>query len=685
MTTTKSVRYPAYPLVVHDPYFSIWSKTDLLAGSDTMHWTGKTQALVALAWIDEQAFCLMGNVPEATPMLQKSVQVLPTRTIYVFEENGVRLTLTFLTPALPHKLNVLSRPATYIVFDAESLDGGGHEVAVYLSADGSITVNEPSEEVVWSRYRHPTLDLMGIGSAKQRVLERSGDDLRIDWGYLFLGVPREFKPETALFSNRKARRRFLETGRLPETDSLDFPEPARTEWICMATTISFQVEPGRTGSAYAILAYNDLYSVEYMNRRLAGYWKLETESFGDLLTLVCRDYKALRQECEQFDEELLADATLAGGGKYAGLCAGAFRQTIGAHKLVADAEGVPLFFSKENFSNGCIATVDVTYPSSPLFLLCQPELVKGMLIPILEYASSSHWKHPFAPHDLGTYPLANGQVYRLGEEGIEKNQMPVEECGNLLILATALARFHGEVDFVRKYWGKFRQWAEYLLEHGYDPADQLCSDDFAGHLAHNTNLSLKAIIALEGFGIMAGLVGEKELAEKYSSVAQEYAQRWVQDADDGGWFRLAFDQVGSWSQKYNLVWDRILELGLFPASVVRKELDHYRRVQNPYGLPLDNRRTYTKLDWILWTATLAEGDEDFQALFDPVYRWMEETPSRVPMTDWFETVGEGQQVRFQARSVVGGVFIKMLANQSIRQKWISKVQEPASGSSVLPE
>ena len=667
----ESVRYPAYPLVVHDPYFSIWSRTDRLSDSFTCHWTGKGQTIAGLIRIDGKAFCFMSDIPGAPKMNQTSVRVLPTRTIYTFEECSVRFRLTFLTPALLHKLNVLSRPITYLCFDAESLDRKTHDLAVYFDADGAIAVNEPTDKITWSRYRHCDLDLMCAGSAEQKILSRAGDDLRIDWGHLYLGLPWKFHGTTALESNRVTRNQFLSSGTLPQTDNLNMPQAAKREWLCMAAVLPMKAEAGRTNSAYGILAYHDAFSIEYLYRKLPGYWTVETASFSELLSLAVREKEALAEECARYDAELLADAERLGGKQYADLCAGTFRQAIGAHKLVADLDGTALFFSKENFSNGCIATVDVTYPSAPLFLLCQPELVKGMLIPILEYASSRSWKFPFAPHDLGTYPLANGQVYGGGERS-EQNQMPVEECGNLLILAAALAKFHHETDFIRKYWEKITQWAEYLLEKGYDPENQLCTDDFAGHLAHNTNLSIKAIVALGGYALMARMLGEKERADRYAATALDYARRWVRDADDGNCFRLAFDRKGTWSQKYNLVWDRLLELHLFPASVAEKELAHYRSVQNRYGLPLDSRRTYTKIDWILWSAVLTGKEDDFKALVEPVHRWMTETVSRVPMTDWYETVGDGRQVGFQARSVVGGLFLRLLADEEVREKWRKK-------------
>jgi len=348
----------------------------------------------------------------------------------------------------------------------------------------------------------------------------------------------------------------------------------------------------------------------------------------------------------------------------------AYRQCLAAHKLVADFDGTPLYFSKENFSNGCIATVDVTYPSSPFFLLFNTELLKGMLTPVLDYARSPRWKFPFAPHDLGTYPKANGQVYGGGEHS-EENQMPVEECGNMLLMVAALAKAEGNAEYARRYWSLLTHWAEYLRAKGLDPENQLCTDDFAGHLARNTNLSLKAILALGGYALLCQMLGEEQKAQEYRQLAEEMVGQWLQMADDGDHYCLAFDKPGTWSLKYNLVWDRLLGLNLFPAEVARKEVAYYKRQMQRYGVPLDNRSLYTKLDWEVWVATLAESREDFHLFLDAIWRWMNETPSRVPLTDWYWT-HDGKQVGFQARSVVGGVFLPMLTDSKVWRKWLGR-------------
>ncbi|HEX8984340.1 MAG TPA: DUF4965 domain-containing protein, partial [Bryobacteraceae bacterium] len=644
LSLAADLRPPAVPLVAHDPYFSVWSMTTALNADTTRHWTGTEQPLSALVRVDGRPYRVMGSEPRNAPALaQSDVTVLPTRTIYRFAGAGIELTLTFLTPALPHNIEVLSRPATYVAWDIRKTTA--REAAIYFDAGAALSVDDVRQHVAWGRFQVEGLDVLRAGSERQPVLAKYGDNLRIDWGYLYLAAEKGAMASGAM-ERGVAMDAFGRTGRVPAVDDLDTNRPAEQGTPVLAVS---SAQP----AGHVILAYDDLYSIEYFERRLRPYWRRNGAGAADMLHAAASEYEQLAAASKAFDDELMADLRRAGGEQYAQLAALAYRQTLAAHKIVADLDGRPLMFPKENFSNGCIGTVDVIYPSAPFFLLLQPKLLKAQLSPVLEYASLPRWRFPFAPHDLGTYPLANGQVYGGGER-TEDDQMPVEESGNMLILVAALARVDGNAEYAARYWPQLAKWAAYLKDKGLDPENQLSTDDFAGHLAHNANLSLKAILALRSYAMLCEMTGRKTEAEAYFATTREYAKKWMAIAAEGEHYRLAFDRPGTWSQKYNLVWDKLLGFGLFPPEVARKEIAFYKTKQNAYGLPLDNRRTYTKLDWILWTATLADSQADFQALAAPEWRFANETPTRVPLSDWYDTVSAKQE-GFQARSVVGGL------------------------------
>ena len=187
-----------------------------------------------------------------------------------------------------------------------------------------------------------------------------------------------------------------------------------------------------------MVAYDDLYSIEYFHRALQALLAPQWNGHrADCSQGGTRNTSLIRTRCEQFDRAMMDDLRKAGGEEYAAALRAGIPADDAAHKLMADLDGTPLFFSKENFSNGCIETVDVMYPSSPFFLLFNPGLLERRNCSRFSNTRSlSRWKFPFAPHDLGTYPLANGQVYG-GGEASEENQMPVEESGNMLLMVAA--------------------------------------------------------------------------------------------------------------------------------------------------------------------------------------------------------------------------------------------------------
>jgi hypothetical protein len=536
---------------------------------------------------------------------------------------------------------------------------------VLLDVDPVIAVNDRSQQVIALRNQTAQLNVLSVGSREQNILNRSGDDLRIDWGYFHLVIPKDEDSTSAVAPHSVEA--FAASGKLPASDSIAMPQPAKGMCPHLAATLEFGSVGAQIVTRHLLVSYTEDYAIQYLQRNMRPYWQRNNMPVEEMLDLAEKQYSSLDAKATAFDTELASDLTKVGGEHYAAIAILSYRQTLAAHKLVADANGDPMLFAKENFSNGCIATVDVLYPSAPFFLFFQPKLLEAQLLPVLEYSSLARWRFPFSPHDLGQYPLANGQVYGGGEK-TEENQMPVEESGNMIILVDALARAEGNAQLAERYWPQLAIWAQYLKEKGLDPENQLTTDDFAGHVAHNANLSIKAIDALAAFADLAHLLKKEDIATEYNSTAKSMAAKWVTMAVEGDHYKLGFNSPGTWSQKYNLVWDKILDYNLFPNSVREMDVAYYIGKINRYGLPLDSRADYTKLDWSVWTATLASTPEQFNAIIDPIYRWTNETSSRVPLTDWYDTK-TGKYIRFQARSVVGGVFIKALSDKQLTAKW----------------
>lgn len=658
------LRPPAVPLITIDPYTSCWSFSDRLYDQWPRHWTGTDMALCGMVRVDGKPLRFMGG-PEVLEhsVEQLSLEITPTQTVYRFSAGPIELEVRFVSPLLLDDLELLSRPAHYLGFRARSMDGADHDVQVYLDMTSQWAVNAPHQKVVWQRRQAQGLLILGFRSEEQPVLQKAGDDLRIDWGTALLAVPAS--GEAIVGDMDYCRRAFISRGELSDEHLLPMPRKS-TYWGEPALCVKLDVSCGaREGEALALVGYDDEYSVEYFGQKLRAWWRRQEDASPEkMLGAAFAQAASVRERCDAFDAHLVAEAERVGGVRYAQLVALAYRQAIAACKLVAAPDGRPFFFSKENFSNACMGTVDVNYKSAPLFIYANPVLMRGMLDPIFDYCASDAWPYPFPAHDIGLYPKANGQVYRNFHRPEEKGvaQMPVEECGNMLTLTTAVCLREGSAEYAAGQWDLLTQWTDYLVKHGLDPEPQLVTDDFTGMMGHSVNLSAKAVVAIACYARLASMLGRADTATRYRAIAEDFARRWQEMADDGDHYRLAFDRPGSWSQKYNLAWDTVFGLALFPREVIERELAFYARQRLDYGTPLDSRSNAAKPEWAIWVATMAGSRQVFEEFIAPLHRYVCETPNRVPLADIY-FADTGRRRANQARSVVGGFFMKLLADQ----------------------
>ena len=577
--------------------------------------TGSAQFDVALV-VETAAGSNVLNTAEQT---YSDVQAMNTH--YGFNCGPVELSISFLAPLFLDNLDLVSRPVNYMAYKVRSLDGLDHDVTVSLEASPAWAVNIYGSEATASEtYIKNGLTYVKASSLEQDILGKCGDDDRINWGSFYMAA-----------SSEDAVASVEESGFM---------------------NITFNHDNTKSCEGIFMIGYDDIYSVQYFGENLRPYWNRTGEvTIESQFEAAFNEYAELSEKANDFDRGLMQEAIAVGGKEYAELCALAYRQAISAHKLVVSNEGFLMFLSKENNSNGSIGTVDITYPSLPIFLKYNPELAKALMNHIFHYSESGRWTKPFPAHDIGTYPLANGQTY--------KHDMPVEEAGNMLVGVAAVCAYGGSAEYAKEHWDMMTVWANYLCEFGLDPENQLCTDDFAGHFAHNANLSIKAIMGIASYARMAEMLGYHDVSQKYMSIAKELAGQWEDMAVEGDHYKLTFDRPGTWSQKYNLVWDNLLNLAILDDSVMDVEIPYYLSKQNQYGLPLDSRSTYSKSDWIIWTASMADNEEDFRAFITPLWKFYNETVDRVPMSDWFYT-DKPEHCMFIGRSVVGGYFIKLL-------------------------
>ena len=589
--------------------------------------------------------------PEVELAKQVSCDVMATGTYYSFYCGPVKLDLVFTAPMLIDDLDMISTPINYISYQVTSLDTKKHDVQFYFATTPQLTVNEMSQPTLTSIVRQNGVAYVKSGSEEQKILSRPGDVISIDWGFLYLPA---INGEVSVANAETAEASFVATGEAPKS----ITGPVRSTSRADMPVISLVNNLGKVKEArsFMLLGYDEVYDIQYMKNNYKAYYARNGKTIFQAFEEFRDNYANTMKRCHELDKRIYDDALAAGNVKYAEQLAANYRLVMAAHKLFQDNTGKALYFSKENKSNGCVNTVDLTYPESPLYLVYNPELQKGMVLSILDYAlSPARAGKNCAAHDLGTYPHANGQVYG--------DSMPLEESANILILCDAICRVTGDGAWLKPYASTLKTWADYCRAEGQNPGNQLCTDDFKGPSEQNTNLSIKAILGVAAYSNLIPYIdGKKSDVAKYRKAAEKMAVKWEKDARDGDHYRMEFHKPGSWSQKYNLIWDKMWGLNIFPKEVLDREIAFYLTKQQKNGLPLDSRDMMTKSDWILWTAAMSPDNDTFLKFSDRHYDYINTTPSRVPLSDFY-LADKGTTCGFSARSVIGGLWMKVLMDK----------------------
>ena len=664
---------PAYPLFVKDPNFSLWMCGEDFSDNNVQTWWGEEKSIYAFLKTGGETYGFLGRSSDFASMnVKKAVQVSLEAGIFdttcVFVCGDTKLKVKFVSPLPLDDLSLLSMPVCYLEYEIEN----GKNAEISLVVNGNVSFNRAacsSDGLV----RHGVVKQNGfesafIGLVRQLPFSNTCDVIGADWGYYYVSGKSAFAMDKDdLFA-------YLAFGKKEYSHASD-------DRFVMA------VNSGDKG--VITLGFDEGYSIDYYGEYLKGLY-LQNNTVFEALDYIMHSYAKVNEKLCSFEKDLYAK-TQKYGDEYKNIIVASYRQSVAAHKLTKNRNGELLWLSKECGSGGFIATADVSYPSIPLYLLYAPELVKGMIRPIFDFAKKDVWNFDFAPHDAGIYPVCGGQLYGIKETdekyynkrfvsgGYNKvntqfpvyllprgeyyefsRQMPVEECANMIIMTGAAYKFDGDLSVYYKNEELLCMWAKYLAEFGLKPENQLCTDDFAGHLKNNLNLAVKATVGLGVYAELLKAAGKNEEADKNKKIAEKFAAEIISFANGKTHLPLTWESDEStFGLKYNFLFDKVLSLKLFPQGIFEKEIDFYIEKTAKFGVPLDNRKEYTKSDWILWCAALTDDLSKAKKLITPINDFLKFSSDRVPFGDWFET-GDGRYLMFRGRSVQGGCFALML-------------------------
>lgn len=666
---------PAYPLFLNDPQYSLWLSDDELNTKNVETWYGEQKRIYGVLRAKGESWCFMGNYADIAmenvyKAEQISLDVTAFSTDFVFKCGKTLLSLKFVSPLLPNDYELLSMPVCYVEYKITGADDA--EIAFFVNGEICYDKNlSGNKKLRGGNVPLSNLESAFCGLLYQHPLCTAGDLCGTDSGYYYITGKR------AAYCDDLAMISYIQHG-------------DATLAIGKETVERYLASVNTEAEGIVQLAYDDTVSINYYGNYLKGFY-LSNHSIFEAMEFTAKNYKNIDVKLDKTDKELSEKAAKF-GEDYVFLLKASFRQAMAAHKLVVDDKDGVLWLSKECGSGGFIATADVSYPSMPMFIYYNPELIKGMMKPILRFAKSSVWHYDFAPHDAGMYPVCSGQLYgqkaenncgeqRVREGGFWKEfgavypiydlpkgydcyyyekQMPIEESANMLLMFYAAYYKDKDLSFFLGYSDLCEKWADYLSEKGLKPENQLCTDDFAGHIANNLNLSIKATVALKAYSELLRAAGVKDYA-RYAETAAKFAKKISDFAEGKSHLPSTWDNGDeTFSLKYNFVLDKLFGFGLFDKKIMEREVSYYLTKTNEYGIPLENRETFTKSDWLIWSAFLTDDIEKSKAIVSPIRKFLQCGVDRVPFSDLYYTE-TGKASAFRARSVQGGLFLLLLA------------------------
>ncbi|KAF9887008.1 hypothetical protein FE257_010624 [Aspergillus nanangensis] len=646
---------PSYPLAVRNPYLSTWMPSDqvqTLPFAEPQFWAGQSLTWSVMARVDGQTYSLMSvKAPgdNIRPAIVRSAEYTATHSVFTLSAGSVRLTLDFFSPISPSNYLRQSLPFSYLTVSVS--EASANNIQIYSSIDGR-WAGRPQNT---ARSFHQTESTAIYTLAVKNAVPYSEESDMATWGETIFAA-RPSPGSNVTFGSGKrgeVRAQFVQTGILAGN------EP----WVpggIVALSHDLGTVVGRQSVNFAV-GYVREKAINYLGKPYTGYYRAAFPETSQALDYFLDDYPDALRESLILDLEMATRAKVAAGQKYADIVTLSARQAYGGIDLTIPNDSLDtdevLGFIKELSSNGNLNTVDVIMPAFPIYYIMDPTYIRLLLEPMMRYLVAGRWRKPYLIHDMGAhYPNA------IGHDNQKAEPMPIEECGNLMVLALAYVRATGDVPWVEKYIDVIRPYADYLVENSIDIAKQLSSNDAAGALANETNLAIKAAVGLKAFGELAGL-------EDYSRIGEEradlfYTQGRGTDGDKTHFVLQYPDKPASWKIPYNLYPDVLFDLQTFPKEAYQMGDTFFPGVRAEYGVALDNRQDWAKSDWNMWLAGTFEDPRTRDEFVDDLWAFMSNGKHNWPFSDRYVATSAkgrtpGVPVLCRARPTVGGHFALM--------------------------
>ena len=594
------------PLVVHDPFFSLWTTHARPTDGASVHASGRAVPMCVLARIDgDKVVRLLGAEPPEVPApAESATSVGFTSTRFVSMVGGVELELAFVTPALPDDLALLARPLTYVELRAWSHDDAEHSIDLYFDVAALAAVEDPAEVV-----RASLIAFEGLETAEVRAVEVPGargteSFERLERGRVLVSARKGAAVRANAGPAEELRRAFLER-RSPQV-SPQFLEPRAAGEA--AGAISIRLE-GRGGAGYvtakskddpvvarAMIAYDTGWSVHYLDDWLPPFWRQGGTDAEALLQAADAAGEQIIARCAAFDRELSTELGAVVGAELLPRFPLAFARARGLGALCADAHGRPLLLVRDGSSAHAISSVDTIAALAPLQLLLSSDLTKALLVPILDRAATATWSAPFAPHALGQFPHAATSE----SDDVAPGPTTVTDSAQLILLVAALCQREGRVEFAARYWKQVAAWARFLEE-------QLAPAQVA---THAPDARVNAALALAATGRIAEKMGSAQRARELELVSRAQAAECELIAAS----TLASDGDISTRLLRAFQWDAVLGLGLFSSDLRRLASERtsltapaMASLESPLGTDLFLRALEEDALWSRWFARGAKG------------------------------------------------------------------------------